>query len=152
MKRDFFFHSMSAEAYYISTDKAKLDIQFIHKFLSQESYWAKEMPLDTFKRSIENSMCFGIYNGSEQVGFARIISDKATYAYLGDVFIIASHRGKGLSKMLMEYIMNHPELQGLRRWVLGTADAHGLYSQYGFTALASPARWMEKHNPDVYKQ
>ena len=142
---------MSEQEYHISTDKAKLDVQLIYNFLSQESYWAKGMPLDTFKRSVENSMCFGIYYGSEQAGFARIISDKATYAYLGDVFIVPSHRGKGLSKMLMEYIVNHPELQGLRRWVLGTADAHRLYAQYGFTELASPGRWMEKHNPDVYK-
>jgi GNAT superfamily N-acetyltransferase len=141
---------MSAEKYFISTDKAMLNIQLIHKFLSEESYWAKGIPLETFKRSVENSMCFGIYNGNEQIGFARIISDNATFAYLADVFVFPAHRNKGLSKRLMEFIINHPELQGLRRWLLGTADAHGLYAKYGFTPLAKPERMMERHNPNVY--
>jgi GNAT superfamily N-acetyltransferase len=142
---------MNKEDYHISTDKSMLDLQLIHNYLSGESYWAKGMPLETMKRSIQNSICFGVYLDDQQVGFARIISDCATFAYLADVFIIQDHRGKGLSKMLMEYIMNLPELQGLRRWVLGTAHAHGLYAQYGFTPLAKPERMMEKHNHDVYK-
>jgi len=136
--------------YYISTEKSKLDNKLIHKYLSEESYWAKGIPLSTVMRAIENSMCFGIYIGSKQAGFARVTTDKATFAYLADVFILPPHRGKGLSKMLMEYIIAHPELQGLRRWMLGTADAHGLYAKYGFTPLAKPERMMEKHNADVY--
>ncbi len=143
---------MKAEEYFISTDKSKLDVLLVHKYLSEESYWAKGIPLDTLKRAIENSICFGIYKADEQVGFARVTSDKATYAYLADVFVLPLHRGKGLSKMLMTFIVNHPELQGLRRWSLGTADAHGLYEKYGFTPLSNPGRWMEKHNPDVYKR
>ena len=137
-------------AYHISTDKSKLNESLIHQYLSEESYWAKGITIDTLKRSIENSMCFGVYNESGQVGFARIISDRATFAYLADVFILPAHRGKGLSKMMMEFIVQHPDLQGLRRWMLATADAHWLYAKYGFTPLAKPERWMEKHNPDVY--
>lgn len=143
---------MNAEEYSISTDKSKLNIQLIHKFLSEESYWAKGIPLETFKRSVENSMCFGIYKGNEQAGFARIVSDHATFAYLADVFVLPDHRNKGLSKILMEYIIGRTELQGLRRWLLGTADAHGLYAKYGFTPLAKPERMMERHNPNVYSR
>ena len=141
---------MNTDEYFISTDKTKLQLPLIHKYLSEESYWAKGIPLSTVKRAIENSMCFGIYKENEQVGFARVTTDKATFAYLADVFILPAHRGKGLSKMLMEYIITYPELQGLRRWLLGTADAHGLYVKYGFTPLAKPERMMEKHNADVY--
>jgi len=136
--------------YHISTDKELLDIPMIHQYLSKESYWSKGIPQEVVRRSIENSLCFGVYMGKQQVGFARIISDFATYAYLADVFILPEHRGKGLSKKLVETIVEYPELQGLRRWVLATADAHGLYARYGFTPMSKPERWMEKHNPDVY--
>ncbi|MEO8086350.1 MAG: GNAT family N-acetyltransferase [Bacteroidota bacterium] len=141
---------MNNEAYFISTDKSQLEIGMIHSYLSVESYWAKGIPEETLRRSIENSICFGVYYGNQQVGFARVCSDCATFAYLADVFILPAHRGLGLSKMLMETIFEHPDLQGLRRWLLGTADAHGLYAKYGFTTLAKPERMMEKHNPEVY--
>ena len=127
----------------ISTDKSKLDIPLIHKYLSEESYWAKKIPLDIVKRSIENSICFGVYNDEQQVGFARVTSDQATFAYLADVFILPEYRGRGLSKQLMQYILDYPALQGLRRWMLGTFDAHGLYKQYGFKEIRYPDRLME---------
>lgn len=136
----------------ISTDKGKIDVALVHRYLSEESYWAKNIPLAVAQKSIENSVCFGIYEGEKQVGFARVITDKATFGYLADVFVVESHRGRGLSKWLMECILEHPGLQGFRRWVLATADAHGLYAQSGFKALAKPERWMELHNPDVYKK
>ena len=104
------------------------------------------------QKSIDNSLCFGVFEGDQQIGFARVITDRATYAYVGDVFILESHRGRGLGKKLMAAIMGHPELQGLRRWSLVTRDAHGLYQQFGFTALANPQRFMERHDPDVYQQ
>ncbi len=130
----------------ISTDKSKLDIKFIHDYLCNESYWAKNIPVQTVKKSIEGSCCFGLYaNGNsilKQVGFARVISDYATFGYLADVFIIESHRGKGLSKWMMQTIMNCPDLQGLRRWLLATKDAHRLYLQFGFSALDKPERIM----------
>lgn len=141
---------MDHSAYFISTDKSKLDISMVHSYLSGESYWAKGIPEETLRRSIEHSICFGVYSGNNQVGFARIVSDCATFAYLADVFIRPANRGRGLSKMLMDTIIAHPELQGLRRWLLGTADAHGLYAKYGFTPLAKPERMMEKHNSAVY--
>jgi GNAT superfamily N-acetyltransferase len=143
---------MSKTDYQISTDKTRLDLEMIHGYLSGESYWAKGMPMETMKRSIENSICFGVFIKDQQVGFARVISDCATFAYLADVFILEDHRGNGLSKMLMEYILAYPHLQGLRRWALGTADAHGLYAKFGFTPLAKPERFMEKNNPEVYKK
>jgi GNAT superfamily N-acetyltransferase len=136
--------------YLISTDKSKINIDLVHDFLFK-SYWAEGIPTDTVSRSIENSLCFGVYHDNEFIGFARVISDFATFAYLGDVFILSSHRGKGLSKWLMEIIMNHPELQGLRRFTLATRDAHSLYAQFGFKPFDRPERWMEKHDPDVYK-
>lgn len=138
-------------SYHISTDPALLDIPMIHWFLSTQSYWAQGIPAETVERSIAHSLCFGVYLGSAQVGFARVISDRATVAYLGDVFILPEHRGKNLSKQLMQTIMAHPELQGLRRWILLTADAHALYRQFGWTDLADPSRWMEKHTKNVYQ-
>ena len=141
---------MDNGAYFISTDKDRLDINLIHEFLSLESYWARGIPVETVRRSIDNAICFGVYTGREQVGFARVVSDRATFAYLADVFILPAHRGKGLSKMLMSAIMNDPELQGLRRWLLATADAHRLYARFGFSPLANPERWMERHNPQVF--
>lgn len=130
--------------YTISDDKTRLDIPLIQQFLSQESYWAQNVPLDVVERSITNSLCFGVYQGNNQVGFARVITDQATFAYLCDVFILPEHRGKGLSKQLIETISNWPSLQGLRRWVLATRDAHTLYEQFGFTALDKPEIFMQR--------
>jgi len=134
----------------ISTDRARLDLAVIHGFLTN-CYWAKGISREVVARSIEHSLCFGIYDGSgAQVGFARVVSDYATVAYLGDVFVLESHRGRGLSKWLMECIIQHPALQNLRRWILLTRDAHGLYSQFGFTPIETPERYMELHRPNVY--
>jgi GNAT superfamily N-acetyltransferase len=135
--------------YTISTDKSRLDIDVIHGFLST-SYWAKNIPRSIVEKSIEYALCFGIYYGAAQVGFSRIISDYSTVAYLGDVFILDAHRGKGLSKWMMRCIMAHPALQGLRSWYLATADAHGLYKQFGFEPLADPSRIMAIRNPNIY--
>lgn len=135
----------------ISTDKQLLDLDFIHRELS-ESYWARSIPAAIVHRSIEHSLCFGVYAGGKQIGFARVISDYATFAYLADVFITAPQRGKGYSKQLMEYIMNHPQLQGLRRFLLATLDAHGLYSQYGFSSVQKPERLMEINRSGLYEQ
>ncbi|HEY0055357.1 MAG TPA: GNAT family N-acetyltransferase [Pedobacter sp.] len=134
----------------ISTDKSKLDVGVIHNYLHNESYWAKNIPLEILERSIENSLCFGVYDDFKQVGFARVMSDCATFAYLADVFILPEYRGKGLSKKLMEYIKSYPSLQGLRRWMLATADAHELYRKYGFTDVAKPDRLMELTRPNIY--
>jgi GNAT superfamily N-acetyltransferase len=135
----------------ISTDPAKLDLDAIHSFLSG-AYWCEGIPRETLERAIQNSLCFGVYAEGRQVGFARVVSDRATFAYLADVFVVETHRGRGLSKWMMEAIMNHPELQGLRRWTLGTRDAHGLYSKYGFTPPKFPERLMEINDPDIYKR
>ncbi|AXY77158.1 N-acetyltransferase [Paraflavitalea soli] len=137
--------------YTISTDKDTLNIPYIHQFLTT-SYWAEGIPLHTVKRSIQGSLCFGVYKGQQQIGFARVISDLATYAYLADVFIDAAYRGKGLSKWLVKAILDYPDLQGLRRFELGTRDAHGLYAQFGFTPLPNPDIFMQIRNPDVYKK
>ncbi|HMU11272.1 MAG TPA: GNAT family N-acetyltransferase [Ferruginibacter sp.] len=126
----------------ISTDKTKLDVTLIHHYLCTESYWAKNIPIALVEKSIAGSFCFGIYHHDAQVGFARVITDHATFAYLADVFVLENYRGKGLSKWLMETIMSHPDLQGLRRWLLATRDAHGLYAQYGFVPLDKPERIM----------
>ena len=132
--------------YQISTDFARLDLAVIHNYLSAQSYWAIGRSLETITRSIENSLPFGIYKGDEQVGFARVVTDYATFAWIADVFIIEKFRGQGLSKWLMNVIIAHPELQGFRRWVLATKDAQGLYRQFGFTELLRPERWMERHD------
>ena len=141
------------EGYFISTDPAKLNIDVIHRYLSEESYWAAGIPYEVVKRSIEHSFCFGVYHHNQQIGFARLVTDKATFAYLADVFILPQHRGKGLSKWLVATIHANPELQGLRRWMLGTKDAHGLYQQFGWEPLPEELyqRFMQRHNPDVYK-
>jgi len=135
----------------ISTEKEKLDIELIHSFLNR-TYWAEGISKETIRRSIEGSLCFGVFENDRQVGFARMITDKATFAYLADVFIIEEYRGRGLSKWLMEVIMSHPDLQGLRRMILATKDAHGLYKQFGFTPLINVDRWMQILDPDVYKR
>lgn len=137
--------------YLISTEKSKIDVDEVHQFLSH-SYWAENVSKNIVQKSIDNSFCFGVYHYRKQVGFARVISDFATFAYLADVFILPDDRGKGLSKWLMQVIVDHPKLDGLRRFTLATRDAHKLYSQFGFTALDKPDRWMQRHNPDVYKK
>ncbi len=133
----------------VSTDRSRLDLNLIHHFLTG-CYWAKGIPRKTVARSIEHSLCFGMYNADKQMAFARVISDYATYAYLGDVFVLDPYRGQGLGKWMMQCIMAHPWLQGLRRWSLLTRDAHMLYAQFGFTPLKAPERYMEIHNPRVY--
>jgi len=139
------------EGYLISSDPARLDLQVIHGFIAQ-SYWAKAIPKPLVERMISNSLCWGVYHEAAQVGFARVITDKATFAYLADVFILPEHRGKGLSKALVATIVAHPELQGLRRWMLVTVDAHGLYEQFGFKTVAQPERHMEIHRHGLYDQ
>jgi len=138
----------SRDGFTISTDKIRLDVPAIHDFLAHSSYWARNVPLSTVQKSIENSLCFGIYDGGDrQVGFARVITDYAVFAYLADVFILEAYRGRGLAKWLMACIVSHPELQNLRRWMLATKDAHGLYAQYGFNPLSKPERFMEASQP-----
>lgn len=122
----------------ISTDRDCLNVPMIHRFLSEESYWAKNIPLEVVQRSIDNSVCFGVYLDGQQVGFARVVTDLATFGYLADVFVLPAHRGKGYSKQLMHYIMSYPPLQGVRRLMLVTHDAHGLYRQFGFTPIENP--------------
>jgi len=137
--------------YLLSTDKSEIDIEAVHTFLSH-SYWAENIPLNVVQKSIDNSLCFAVYRQQRLIGFARAISDFATFAYLADVFILPEERGKGLSKWLIATIIEHPQLQGLRRFVLATRDSHGLYAQFGFTQFDKPERWMQRHNPDVYKK
>ena len=134
----------------VSTDKSRLKLPVIHNYLCNESYWAKGITLETLIRSIENSLCFGVYQDTEQIGFARVISDQATFAYVADVFILEPFQGQGLSKKLLKTILEHDDLQGLRRWMLGTADAHGLYNQFGFKELSNPERFMELKNTKTY--
>lgn len=139
------------EKYLITTDADKVDIDVIHQYLSEQSYWAKGIPREIVARSVQHSICFSVLHEGALIGFARVTSDHATVAYVGDVFVLPAHRGRGLSTWLMECIIAHPDLQGLRRWMLATADAHGLYAKFGFTPLNAPARWMEKHDMYVYK-
>jgi GNAT superfamily N-acetyltransferase len=129
--------------YLISTDPTRLKIALIHDFISNQSYWGQGRKIETVQRALSNSLTFGIYKDDEQVGFARVVTDYCTFAWLADVFVIDSHRGMGLSKWLMEVIISHPQLMNMRRWVLATKDAHGLYAQFGFEPLLQPERWME---------
>lgn len=138
------------DKFLITTDRERLDVTAIQRFLKEDSYWARDRTLEQTETAIANSICFGVYDGDEQIGFARVVSDKATFAYVGDVYIIDEYRGQGLSKWLMEAIISHPELQGLRRWVLATRDAHSLYEKYGFHELVHPDRWMERPAPNAY--
>jgi len=133
----------------ISTDRSKLDVDMIHGFLTR-SYWAEGIAREIVERSLKRSLCFGVYDGSQQIGFARVISDFATFAYVADVFILEPYRGRGLAKELIATIMEHPELQGLRRWSLATRDAHALYAAFGFRPLETPDRQMEICDPEVY--
>ncbi len=135
----------------VTTDPAKIDRDLVYGFLSQ-SYWARGIPREVLERGIANSLCFSLFDGDAQVGFARVATDRATFAYLADVFVLPTHRGRGLSKLLMETIVAHPDLQGLRRWVLVTRDAHGLYARYGFTPLAKVDGYMERWDPEVYQR
>ncbi len=134
----------------IDTDKELLDLDAIQKFLVEDSYWARERTLEQTRTAIENSICFGVYHNGQQIGFARVVSDLATFAYVGDVYVIDEFRGRGISKRLMEAVIAHPDLQGLRRWVLATRDAHSLYEKYGFHELTFPERWMERPAPNAY--
>ena len=134
----------------ISIDKSRLQFDVIQSFFANDSYWAQRRTPEQTRTAIEHSICFGLYHTGKQIGFARVVSDQATFAYLGDVFVLQEYRGQGLSKWLMERIIAHPDLQGLRRWVLATRDAHGLYAQYGFDSLVHPDRWMELTAPDAY--
>jgi GNAT superfamily N-acetyltransferase len=133
--------------YKISTDPARLDRDLIHDFLAREAYWSRGVPRDAVDRSIDNSICFGVYRESEHVGFARVVTDRAAIAYLGDVFIVRGHRGRGLGRWLIETVLAHPDLQGLRRFILATADAHVLYQRFGFRPLAEPDGMMEIARP-----
>jgi GNAT superfamily N-acetyltransferase len=129
--------------YVISTDASRLDLRTVHNFL-KTSYWAAGVPFEVVERSVENSMVFGVYSGEEQVGFARVVTDRATFAYLADVFLLETHRGRGVGKWLMQTIFSHPDLQGLRRFMLATRDAHELYRRHGFDDLGSPQIFMER--------
>jgi Acetyltransferase (GNAT) family. len=142
-------HEWKREQYTISTSRERLDLNVIHDFLTQ-SYWAAGVTMEIVKRSVENSLPFGMYENDRQIGFARVITDYATFAYLADVFVLDAWRGAGLGRWLVAVIDSHPQLKDLRRWMLATRDAHGLYRTVGFQNLKQPDRWMEKHNPDAY--
>jgi GNAT superfamily N-acetyltransferase len=132
------------EDFVISTDRSRLNLEFIHSFLSTKAYWARGRSLDVVERTIQNSLPFGVFEGSKQIGFARVVTDFATFAWIADVFIVEEYRGRGLGVWLIEIISSHPQLQGFRRWILATRDAHDLYRRFGFTELANPQRYMEK--------
>ncbi|PWT74752.1 MAG: GNAT family N-acetyltransferase [Bacteroidetes bacterium] len=140
------------EKFRISTKKKELNIEYIHHFISEKSYWAERVPREIVKKSIQGSVCFGLYDGKKQIGFARVITDKATFGYLADVFVDERYRGKGLGEWLMQVIMLHPKLQGFRNWMLSTKDAHGLYAKVGFKPLETPERIMRINVPDIYKK
>ena len=140
----------STEGFVINTDRQKQDLKVVHDFLSNHSQWAKGIPIETVKISMDNSLNFGIFQDYKQVGYARVITDYATIAYLGDVFVLPEYRGRGLSVWLIEQVMSHPQLQGLRRWVLLTSDAHGLYEKYGWKRVPKPELYMEFFNPNTY--
>jgi predicted GNAT family N-acyltransferase len=139
-------------AYTITTDRSKMDVAVIHNYLANQSYWAKDISMSKVKTAIEHSLNFGLFYKKKQIGYARVISDYSSIAYLGDVFILEEFREQKLSQWLMEKVMAHPDLQGLRRWILLTRDAHELYKKYGWTSIAGPERWMEKHDPDANKK
>lgn len=136
----------------LSTDPRRLDLDRVHRFLAEESYWARDLPRAVLEVAVANSLCFGLYRGGRQVAFARVVTDRATYGYVCDLFVFDDERGKGLGKCLMGAILRHPELQGFRRWGLATNDAHGLYAQFGFQPLARPERMMEITDPEVYRR
>jgi GNAT superfamily N-acetyltransferase len=138
-------------SYTICDDSSRLDLQAIHAYLHR-AYWSVGIPFEIVERAVRNSLCIGAYDGAgAQVGLVRLVSDYATFCYVTDVYVLEEHRRRGLSKVMMEMAMEHPRLQGLRRWNLSTADAHGLYRQFGFTSFAHPERHMERHNPGIYR-
>ena len=137
------------DEYTISTDRERLNASLIHNFLSNSAYWARGRSLEVVERAIGHSLNFGVYKDGEQIGFARVVTDYATFAWLADVFILDEYRGRGLSKWLIEVIVSHQQLQGFRRWVLATKDAHELYRRFGFAELKEPARWMERLDPNL---
>lgn len=143
-------HSSPRSTFEVSDDKGRLDVPLIHRFLSEEAYWSPGIPLTTVLCAINHSLCFGGYLGGQQVAFARVITDKATFGYLSDVFVLPEHRGQGYSKALVTAILAHPELQGLRRLSLSTRDAHGLYGSFGFVPASAPASLMEIYDPEIY--
>ena len=146
------YRSYYKDGFCISTDRARLDTCAIHHFLSTQSYWSKNIPFSRVEAAIAHSLNFGLYQKENQIGFARIISDFSTMAYLADVYVLPEFRGRGLSKWLIQSIMDYPELQGLRRWILATKDAHGLYQQFGWKPVADPDRWLEVHDGEVYSR
>ena len=143
-------YSVTKNEFNISTDKNKINLDYVYQFLTQ-SYWSPGTSMQIVKKAMEGSLCFGVYDNNKQVGYARVITDTATFAYLADVFIDEEFRGKGLGKWLVGAILAHPGLQGLRRTLLATRDAHSLYAQFGFTPFTNPERWMQIHIPDAYK-
>lgn len=136
--------------YALSTDKQRLDMDLIHHFLAEESYWSRGVPRDVVERAVQNSMCFGVYYEGQQVGFGRVVTDHASFALLADLFVLDGHRGRGISKWMLRCITGHEALQGLRRWLLLTSDAHELYAKFGFTPLGNPSRFMEVLRADIY--
>ncbi|HEX9392875.1 MAG TPA: GNAT family N-acetyltransferase [Usitatibacteraceae bacterium] len=142
--------SWSRDEYLVSCDPAATSLEVVHRFLCEESYWARDISRNVVATEIANSLCFSLLHRDTQIGFARVITDRATIAYLGDVFVLEAHRGKGLARWLMQCVMSHPELQGLRRWILLTSDAHRLYEKFGFAPVLAPEKWMEKFNPQAY--
>jgi GNAT superfamily N-acetyltransferase len=144
-------HEWRCGEYVVSTDRERVDIRAVHGFLSMGSYWAKGIPVETVERSVEHSLPFGVYNAHQQVGFARVITDYATFAYVADVFILKPFRGQGLGKWLMRTIVSHPDLQGLRNWTLATSDAHELYRKVGFDRMEHPERWMIRRGMTSYE-
>jgi GNAT superfamily N-acetyltransferase len=144
-------HEWAHGEFTVSDDPARMDLDVVHGWLAT-AYWSEGIPREVVARAMAGSLCFGVFRGREQVAFARVITDRATFAYLADVFVLEAWRGRGLSKRLMDGIVAHPDLQGLRRWVLVTRDAHGLYAKYGFTPLPNPERWMLRWDPDVYRR
>ena len=136
----------------ISTERNDMDVALIHRYLSETAYWSLGVPLATVQRAIAHSLCFGAFDGAAQVGFARVVTDRATFGYLADVFVLDSHKGRGVGKALMAAVLAHPELQGLRRFSLATRDAHGLYAQFGFAPPQRPQTLMERFDPDIYQR
>jgi GNAT superfamily N-acetyltransferase len=134
----------------LSADREEMDVDAIHAFLSEVAYWSRGIPRETVQRAVRNSVCVGVFDGDAQVAFARVVTDRATFAYLCDVYVLESHRKQGISKWMMQAVDAHPELQGLRRWTLITGDAHGLYAQFGWKPVARPERFMERTDPDIY--
>ena len=141
---------LRSDRFVMSTDPERLNVNVVHSYLAQRSYWARGIPREVVERALRHSLCFGIYEGASQVGFARVITDRATYAYLCDVFILESHRRQGLGKWLVRCVLAHPDLQGLRRITLATQDAHELYRPFGFAEPAEPDKLMEMRRPNPY--